>query len=346
MTPEVGGESQEGNAGQNPWIDYLAKGGLLLGVTLVTALLAAIGINQELLARLLRNDPVALSYAIWAAILGVAIPVIGYLFAGARAWRSKTTVDIEPGATDGRWMALKQWSRDPNRIKTTAATLGAIFLTIAAMDTIYYGVQSFGDREQPSVRAVVTGDGTNDNVKVIASAQSLKTTEHMYVRIIAFDESHTGEVDKACSNTLTEVPAGARVLYWGQSGPTDLKGTTATEVDVNVNRLEFPFICAHVIITDPKRVTIATAAPSAYAGSATCPPAPSVSESAPSASATESAANTAPSPRAATCSQVAPAMVVIRAGDRFSSLFMDLRNAPLTPAPTESTQPTTSGAAR
>lgn len=331
-------EAQDRQTGQNPNVDYLAKGGLLLGVTLVTALLAAIGINQELLVRLLRNDPVALSYALWAAILGVALPVIGYLFAGAREWWSRSPTKDKPGLVSGRWAGLRQWSRDPNRIKSTSATIGAIFLTVAAMDTIYYGVQSFDDREHPTVRAVVDGSGMNDEVKVIASAQSLKTNEHMYVRIIAFDISHTGEVDMACSDTLTEVPTGARVLYWGQSGAVDLKGNATAEVNLNVNRQEFPFICAHVILTDPQRVTTINVADNALTGDSACPTTSPMSSSSSFSDPKMSAEIATASPGVGTCGEEAPAARVIRAGERFSSLFIDLRNARVSPAPTGSTQ--------
>ena len=350
MPPEVAGdEPKEIKAGPSPLVDYLAKGGLLLGVALVTALLAAIGINQDLLARLLRNDPVALSYAIWAAILGVATPVIGYLFAAARSWLDSSTsrTTDETSTVSDRFRTLKEWSRSPDRIKTTTAALGAVFLTVAAMDTIYYGVQSFGDREQPTVRAEVVGDSSNDKVRVFASAQSLKTSEHMYVRIIAFDESHTSEidVDRACSNTLTEVPAGARVLYWGQSGAADVKGTANAEVDVSVNRSDFPFLCAHVILTDPKRVTVTTAPPGVYPGSGTCPSADSSTLSDSPSSPASSAPPTAASPPPTACAQV-PTKVVIRAGDRYSSLFIDLRNAPVTPEPTGTTPSPTSQPSR
>ncbi|MDQ0770210.1 hypothetical protein QF031_002959 [Pseudarthrobacter defluvii] len=298
------GDDEQNSSSPTEW---LGKIGLPLGVGVILSILAALGIKDDLLARLLRNHASELSLALTMAMVGIGLPIAGLLIVGAtRKWAGES----EPRM------------RVSDAIGAIFGFLGVVVLIWGAIVGTSNGVSSFGDKEQPSIRIVSTGDGAMEKVTVTASAHALRTTEHMYLRIIAFDEKHADQVSQSCGDTLVEVSTGARVLYWGQSGSADATGTVTSEVNVEVEKDNFPFLCAHAILTDPNQLTTSTPSPASSAsGAAPCPT--------PAASGTPGK-DGAP-PQTAECSQVAPTPIPSRAGDRFSSLFVDLRNAPVTP---------------
>lgn len=67
------------NDDKHPIPEALKDLALPAGVLLVVTILGALGVTDDLLGRLMRNDPDALTFALTLALIGVSLPAVGRL---------------------------------------------------------------------------------------------------------------------------------------------------------------------------------------------------------------------------------------------------------------------------
>lgn len=199
-----------------------------LGIATVIAILAALGIQGDLLSRLLRNSPAGITVALILAVTG----------------------------------GLGLIASTANRARL--ATLAGFALITAAIIAIWVGVQSVGDREQPDVEVnALTHDTETGTLtfKANATGLSLATKDHMLLRVVGIKQSATAEGKEraawnACRNTynggLDPIDNG-ELLYWGESAPS-LTGTTDASAVLTVNDGDFEYVCAVAVLSGDEKV--------------------------------------------------------------------------------------------
>ncbi len=111
-----------------------------------------------------------------------------------------------------------------------------------------------------AVLSVSQGTAT---VRVDASALSLASSNRMLLRVVTFTDSTSfEEAYHACRNTVRDgievsAPArdgelrpvpGARIVYWGETGP-NATGTAETQYVFAVSTPEDRYACAHVVLS-------------------------------------------------------------------------------------------------
>lgn len=243
---------------------------------LLIAVLAGLGIQGDILTRLLRNEPGALAWAVTLTLVGGVVAAIALLW--------------------------------PKAKKKVAAVVLAVVLAISAVVAlvgvcvaVWNGTASLSVRETPSLDlSVVHKDASTITVTADAAATSLRANETMLLRVIALldpTDRHPFAVGNICWSdgarssdpapssdpTGSGEPAGSGeptrsgdgrgfvLLYWGDTGPTTA-GVAATQwkadVEIDGDFGEIRYICAKAVISDravppppPGEVVRVTASP-------------------------------------------------------------------------------------
>lgn len=200
-----------------------------LGIALIIGVFVSLGIEGDTLARLLRNSPGVVLVALVLAVLGVTLPLL-------LSW-------LPPGLL--KWVAVGS----------------AVLLVGATVLALRVGVTGVGEREQPGLDLVALDVGKKSStVQVTASALSLASDDRMLLRIVSFKKgTQFDDAWRACKYftdpfgltvTLpTEQPVpGARIVYWGATGPT-ATGTADTTYTFVVRTTKTRYACAYAVLS-------------------------------------------------------------------------------------------------
>jgi hypothetical protein len=187
-----------------------------LGLAVVVAVFIALGIEGDLRARLIRNDPRGVATAFVFCIVGATLPLL------ARIGRS---------------------------FERTATFIGGFLLLAGAVIAVARGVPGLGEREQPSLaveRVMSESDDSFVTLKISASGLSLASEDRMLLRVVAFTPGTTPEEARnACSPTQFDPgDAVGDPVFWGESGPT-ATGTTTNSITLTMPRDRFRYVCAY-----------------------------------------------------------------------------------------------------
>lgn len=198
-----------------------------LGVATVVAVFANLGIEGDLLPRLLRNEPTWVTVSLLLATVGLMLPVLA----------------LSP-KVDDRY-----------------GSIGAFLMLLAVAAGVVVAVRASGEREQPVI-AVTRGadptDGGNADVTVTATGLNLASDERMLLRVVLLPDTATMALaEPACSSTAGdswvldtgghEELEGSVVGAWIENGG-DLTGGVETTTTVEVPD-GFGLLCAHAVLT-------------------------------------------------------------------------------------------------
>lgn len=185
--------------------------------TSALAILAAIGIQGDVLGRLIRNDASTFPLAIAVVFIGAIIPVAGITFS-ARAARYST------------------W-------------IGILILSIGLVWLIALGTGSLALRDQPVVNLSTRIDSQgNVHISADSSTSSLKANETMLLDVKTIDAvAAEGQGVNFWCRAYLEGPARdsapARSIYWGETGPSTT-GSATDRYSVVLKPSSARYVCA------------------------------------------------------------------------------------------------------
>jgi len=188
-----------------------------LGIALIVGVFVSLGIEGDLLARLLRNSPGMVALSMGGAVVGVTAPLV-------MAWTRPEVL---------KWVA----------------SFSAVLLVVSTIFAILVGTRALGIREQPNLDiSGVAADPEKHTVilKASASALSLASDNRMILRIAAFSTATTpAKALDACQRWSPSKDPNAQVLYWGETGPS-AGGTAETSHTFSVDTSRSRIVCALV----------------------------------------------------------------------------------------------------
>jgi hypothetical protein len=211
-----------------------ARVAIPLGYALVVAVFVALGIQGDIFARLIRNDPGGVGWAFFLAVIAVVIPLVALAITGSSS--SKTS----------------------RLFRVVADVMGAALLVAATMIAVNSGVDSYGEREQPIIQLTAGSQNADGaaGLTFASSALSLQTWHRMLLRVVAFSEDTSAEVAlAACDDIGATTPNvdGAHLVYWGDVGPS-ATGTASSAVSVEVSTTDYRYVCALAILSNGSEV--------------------------------------------------------------------------------------------
>lgn len=250
-TPDVGagtGAGAEVTPAGAP-VDWPSRLGVLqaalpVGYLLVLAAAAALGVEGELLSRMLRNVPVLSLSALGAATLGATLPLF--------ALRAST------------------------RTTDALASAGAVLLALGVLLGLAAAVTSTRQREQPNITVDVLSAGTAGEreqgagaayeagdaplqVAVTAAALNLASGDRMLLRVAVYTPDTTLDAARvSCSASPASAdlrgnedwprPPGAQVLVWQESG-AGVSGSSTSDATVDLDPDDYEYLCAHAVLS-------------------------------------------------------------------------------------------------
>lgn len=217
--PQVSGDGGKGKEEvPKSRVDF-ARLAIPLGIAVIVGTFVALGIQGEVLARLIRNSPVVVAIAMILAVLGVTLP----------AFFLKAETAEQPAVA-------------------RAAKLGAFLLTFGTVVAVVGGAFGIGEREQPTVQIEQQGSATSEGLvtyKITAAGTALRSVDRLLLRVSAFPiKTPQGQASNDCRIDAREPRSdGSRVLVWAEGGPSS-SGTVTSTATLTVDRNEFRFLCA------------------------------------------------------------------------------------------------------
>lgn len=198
-----------------------------LGV--VVAIFAGLGIEQDLLRRMVRNDPEGVAWAIGFVIVGASIPVILFVIRLIR----------------GRLAAV---------FTAVVSIVSAVLVVIGMINVLRTGTESLHSRDMPSLSlsAVKSASGAVA-ITADATAPALRSTEKMLLRVygVGSSASEDLDLDALCRNTqwpgIKASSSGSGVLQWGEAGP-DTTGTAKVHQNLIVDGNNYRFVCGYAVL--------------------------------------------------------------------------------------------------
>jgi hypothetical protein len=179
----------------------------------VIGVLAVLGIEGDVLDRLIRDHPQQVAVALTLAVAGVVIGVVAKQFG--------------------------------NSERDVAAGVGGILVAAGAILAIWFGAVGVGEREQPDIDVTpLSVDDTKRTVslEVVAKGTHLRSSDRMLLRVTGVQAETAAEARRGCGNSENIAP-GVGDAYWGESGP-DLMGRASTTAVVQVSKERYDYACA------------------------------------------------------------------------------------------------------
>ncbi|SEN97230.1 hypothetical protein [Cryobacterium luteum] len=184
-------------------------------------MLAAIGIQGDVLGRLIRNQSQLFPWAIVVVLLGGALPFIGAV-----------------------------WKR--TLLTRIGAALGALLLLLIGVSwMVWIGAESLALRDQPVVNltATIAADGSVQ-VSADASRTSLKANEKMLLDVKTVDAGAGGTTLDWCRDSLVSKHvegAAGRSVYWEETGPS-ATGAAKDSIELVLDRGNARYLCARAAL--------------------------------------------------------------------------------------------------
>ncbi|WP_190989085.1 hypothetical protein [Pseudarthrobacter sulfonivorans] len=207
--------------GKPPAGVWVAVSGAL---AVVVSIVAALGLQEDFLRRMVRNDPEGTAWSITAVIVGAALPVILLLF--PRTQRATPVVTI----------------------------FSAVIIVAGMIGVLQTGARSLHSRDMPSL-SLSAAKSSSGAVTVTseATAAALRSTEKMLLRIYgigssAGEDSTLDPCRESSFPSLDVPPTGSRVLQWGEAGP-DRTGTAKVSDNLVIAGDKFTFVCAYAALS-------------------------------------------------------------------------------------------------
>ncbi|RXZ51903.1 hypothetical protein [Agromyces binzhouensis] len=224
--------SLNGAKGEPPTAEFMnaVRVAALAYFGLLIAVLAALGIQGDLLTRLIRNAPEAFAWAVIATLVGGVAASIALLW---------------PRATATRWVLA----------------IGAGVALVGVSVAVVVGTANLSVREKPSLDlSVVPKDANTVTVTADASASSMRAKETLLLRLIAFTDlaskdPRVSEAKQAEFKCLADTAQSLDyvLLYWGDTG-VSLTGVASTQwkadVEISGSNGEVRYICAKAVISE------------------------------------------------------------------------------------------------
>ncbi|MFD1210652.1 hypothetical protein ACFQ36_01175 [Arthrobacter sp. GCM10027362] len=224
-SPETEPSKNEGTPEKPPvgvWVAISAA------LAVVVAIFTALGLEEDLLRRMVRNDPRGTAWAIGFVIVGASVPVILLLIPKTRRWATALTAVV--------------------------TILSALLVVTGMIKVLWTGAESLHSRDMPglSLSAVKSSSGAV-TITSEATAAALRSSERILLRIYAVGSSASTDLDveRLCRDVdwpASNVPSsGSRVLHWGEAGP-DRTGTAKVSESLVINGDDFSFVCAYTAL--------------------------------------------------------------------------------------------------
>jgi hypothetical protein len=197
-----------------------ARVALYGSITLALAVLAAIGIQGDVLGRLIRNQSQQFPLAIVVVLLGGALPFIGAV-----------------------------WKR--TLLTRIGAAVGAVLLLVGVSWMVSIGADSLALRDQPVVNltATLAADGSV-HVAADASSSTLKANEKMLLDVKTIDSGASGTTLDWCRDSLVSKHvegAAGRSVYWGETGPSE-SGAATDSIELVLDSNNAQYVCARAAL--------------------------------------------------------------------------------------------------
>jgi hypothetical protein len=214
------------DGGSNPFTAIAQKlsdnpgAALVGGITLVSAVLVGLGIEGELVGRLLRNHPELTALFVGLTVVAVATPLLA--------------------------------SVAPRTFRPTLMLVSPVLLVVGSCGLVWTAVSSTGMREQPGLDVTTVASDTEAGtvtLEVTATGLSLASDHRMLLRIAAFSDALTlDRANDVCADTsspdrLSVQDADGAIVWWAESGP-DLKGEAQTSGHVTLETGRWRWACA------------------------------------------------------------------------------------------------------
>lgn len=221
-----------------------------LGLALIAGAFVTLGIQGDLLPRLMRNSPTLVFAAFTLGVLGVVVPLFALLLTG--------------------------------RLRKAGFALGASLLLVGTGVAIWAAVSGTGIREQPTVTIVAKAKTTasttpktpsptstqtsatvtsatptpssqsSTTVQITASALSLASRDRMLLRVVGYPATtNLGNAERNCLDTRrvdVDSEAGGTVLFSGETGPT-VTGAGTSSVTLSVSQNSYRHLCAVAVLS-------------------------------------------------------------------------------------------------
>ncbi len=204
-----------------------ARAAMVLGVALVVAVLGALGIQGDLLTRMVRNLPIVVSAAFILILLGLTLP----------------------------YMVRERGAVAQHRL----GILAVILVVVGAGATVGVAAYSMSEREQPTLAIAPTwstevpGEAT---LAITASASSLRTSENVLLRVIGMKAGSGVNAMQPCQDpdwAKFSTASPFTVLVWSNSGPT-VNGVANVATSLPVSATQYDYICAFAVLRERSTV--------------------------------------------------------------------------------------------
>jgi len=196
-----------------------------LGVGLIIGVFLALGIQGDVLSRLIRDHPTAVAWAIIVTVLGLTLPLI------LSPLRESPSSEAGLGSQIWRWLP----------------SFGGALVMAGAIVAVNAGTEGVGDRENPDITIVAHSPAAprgKATLTVTSTALNLASSHKMLLRVVAIPNRPLADVCDSCRQGGIETPKGVKLAYWGESGP-DGKGAADAAVTLSVNRKLFRYLCVY-----------------------------------------------------------------------------------------------------
>lgn len=195
-------------------------------LAVVVAIFAALGIEEDILRRMVRNFPDATATAISLVIIGASVPVVLLLIRMSRPWVTVLLVIL--------------------------SIVSAFLVIIGMTRVLHIGADSLNSRDMPGLSlSAVKSESGSIIVTSEATASALRSSEKMLLRIYAVGTSDSEDLVTLCRSAqepASAVPSsGSRVLQWGEAGP-DGTGAAKVSQTLTINDDDFSFVCAYAAL--------------------------------------------------------------------------------------------------
>lgn len=227
-SPPGDGPKNSANEAKGPAGVWVAISAALV---VVVAILAALGIEEDFLRRMVRNDPQGIARSIGFVMVGASLPVVLLLLRLFRGGKRQLAA-----------------------LTAVVAVASALLVVLGMINVLRAGADSLHSRDMPGLQLSVA-KSSNGAVIITAeaTAASLRSNEKMLLRLYGVGSSASDETMAAlpCLSSqelnIYAPQTGSGVLQWGETGP-DKTGTAKISESLVVDGTKFSFVCAYAVL--------------------------------------------------------------------------------------------------
>jgi hypothetical protein len=174
----------------------------VVGVGLIIAIFAALGIEGDTLTRLLRNRSNAVAWPLIVVVLAIGV----------------SSLFVTLSRSKGPWRG---------RRLTIGVSVAASILLISICVSIWVGIQGLAERENPAVTISVDNSADPDRITIVATAPTLRSNEKMLLKVSAVLEAGA-EPYGLCASPDFNSDDKQLLMLWHETGPSREGEATST----------------------------------------------------------------------------------------------------------------------